>query len=62
MSYDDDEEDYDSTKDRLYSIDEISKILEKADIRSRVIILLLASTGIRLGSIPGLKVGDLKDI
>ncbi|MGB8085242.1 MAG: hypothetical protein WCF07_03000, partial [Nitrososphaeraceae archaeon] len=57
-----DDEDYDPVRDRPYSIDEISKILDKADVRSKVIILLLASTGMRLGAIPGLKIGDLKQI
>jgi hypothetical protein len=53
--------------DRPYSVDEIIQILDKCDIRSRVIILLMASTGMRLGALrtdeegkPGIRVGDLK--
>ena len=53
--------------DRPYSMDEIIQILDKCDIRSRVIILLMASTGMRLGALhmdeegrPGIRVGDLK--
>jgi integrase len=38
-------------KDRAYTYEEISKLLEVADERMRVVILLLASTGIRVGTI-----------
>ena len=48
--------------DRPYSIPEIQQLLDKADIRSRVIILLLASTGMRVRAIPGLKLSDIKYI
>jgi integrase len=48
-------------------VDEIQQILDKCDIRSRVIILLMVSTGMRLGALhtdeegrPGIRVGDLK--
>ncbi len=46
-------------KDRSYTHEEISKMLEISDERTRVIILLLASTGIRIGAIPILKIGNL---
>lgn len=58
-------------KDRAYNYKEISKLLEIADERMRVVILLLASTGIRIGSLPELrlrnheeliKIGYLKNI
>jgi integrase len=49
-------------KDRAYTTEEIQKLLTKADERTRVIILLLASTGMRIGAIPSLKIGDLKKI
>ena len=39
-------------KDRGYTHEEISKMLEISDERTRVIILLLASTGMRIGAIP----------
>jgi integrase len=46
-------------KDRSYTHEEISKMLEISDERTRVIILLLASTGIRIGAIPILRVGNI---
>jgi len=48
-------------KDRAYTHEEISKLLEVADERMRMIILLLASSGIRVGAIPSLKIGNLQD-
>ena len=45
---------------RGYSLDEISTLLEFCkSLRTRVMILLMASTGMRLGSLPKLKVGHL---
>lgn len=46
-------------KDRGYFHEEISKMLQFCDERTRVIVLLLASTGIRIGAIPTLKVGNI---
>jgi len=54
-----DESDHYAT-DRPYSVKEIELILEKCDVRSRVIILLMASAGMRIGALPGLRVGDIK--
>ena len=48
-------------KDRGYTHEEISKLLEIADERSRVVILLLASTGMRIGAIPSLQIKHLQD-
>ena len=48
-------------RDRHYTYEEIQKLLELADERGRVIILLLASTGMRIGALPTLKVSDLID-
>jgi integrase len=42
-------------RDRPYSREEIRKILDKADFRARVVILLLASTGMRIGAVGSLK-------
>ena len=42
-----------SNEDRPYTTNEIKRILEKCDVRSRVIFLLMASTGMRLGAIIG---------
>jgi integrase len=49
-------------RDRPYSREEIRKILDKADFRARVVILLLASTGMRIGAVGELKVADLAKI
>jgi integrase len=46
-------------KDRAYTHEEISKMLEVADLRMRVVILLLASSGCRIGSLSVLKLGNL---
>jgi integrase len=48
-------------KDRAYTHEEISKLLELTAERIRVIILLLASTGMRVGSIPNLSLRNLDD-
>lgn len=48
-------------KDRSYTHEEILKLLEIADERMRVIILLMASSGIRIGAVPLLKVGNLQE-
>jgi integrase len=47
-------------RDRGYTHGEISKLLEIADERIRVVILLLASTGIRIGAIPDLRLRNLE--
>jgi integrase len=49
-------------KDRAYNYKEISKLLEIADERMRVVILLLASTGIRIGSLQELRLRNLERI
>ena len=46
-------------KDRVYATEEIQQLLVKADERTRVVVLLLASTGMRIGAIPGLKLEHL---
>ena len=47
-------------QDRPYSTDEIVKILDICDIRSRVIILLMTSRGVRIGALPSLRLSDIK--
>ena len=47
-------------QDRPYSTDEIQQILSRCDIRSRVIVLLMVSTGMRVGALPGLRLSDIK--
>lgn len=47
-------------KDRGYTLEEIAKMLQFCDERTRVIVLLLASTGMRVGAIPELKLKHLE--
>jgi integrase len=48
-------------KDRANTHEEISKVLDVADERMRVVILLLASSGIRLGAIPAIGLRNLEN-
>jgi site-specific recombinase XerD len=48
--------------DRAYTHQEISKILQVSDLRMKVIILLMASIGMRIGAIPSLKMTNLEKI
>jgi hypothetical protein len=41
---------------------EILKMLEKADERKRVVILLMTSTGIRVGALPFLKIRNIEEL
>jgi len=43
-------------KDRAYDHDEIKILVDRADIRMKSVLLMLASTGIRIGAIPDLKI------
>jgi integrase len=56
-----DESDY-YAKDRPYSVNEIEQILAKCDVRARAAVLIMVSTGIRIGGLKDLKIGDLKKI
>ena len=47
---------------RSYTRREISKLLSIADLRDRCIILLMASSGIRVGAIPNLTIKSLKPL
>jgi hypothetical protein len=49
-------------KDKAYSNEQIAQALRTADQRMRMIILLLASTGCRIGALPGLTLGNLTKI
>jgi integrase len=46
--------------DRSYTHQEISKVLQVCDLRMKAVILLLASTGMRVGAIPSLKMRHLE--
>lgn len=48
--------------DRAYTYEEIKKSLDISDLRMKSIILLMASSGIRVGSIPLLKLRNLEKI
>ena len=45
---------------RSYTKDEITKLLAVADPRDRCVILLMASSGIRVGAIPSLKINSIR--
>jgi len=47
-------------EDRAYNIQEIKKLLDVAPLRGRVLILLLASSGLRRGAVPGVMRKHLK--
>jgi integrase len=49
-------------KDRPYTLEEISKMLAVSDERMRCVILILTSTGMRIGGLAGLKISSLKKI
>jgi integrase len=48
--------------DRAYTHEEIKKLLDISDLRMKSIVLLMASSGIRIGSIPLLKLRNLEKI
>ena len=48
--------------DRGYTHEEIKKLLDVADLRMKSVILLMASTGIRIGAVTELKLKHLKEI
>lgn len=51
-----------SNKDRAYQHDEIGKLLSVSHERMRAIILLLASSGMRIGAIPALRLRNLEEL
>lgn len=48
--------------DRAYTHEQISKMLDVSDLRAKTIILLMASSGIRIGSLPDIRIRNLKEI
>jgi integrase len=48
--------------DREYKHQEISKVLQVCDLRMKAVILLLASSGMRVGAVPSLKIRHLQKI
>jgi integrase len=51
-----------TVRDEAYTTEQIQQALQNADQRMRMIILLLASTGCRIGALPGLVLRDLTKI
>ena len=45
--------------DRTYTREEVTRLLEFCDLRDRSIVLLFASTGMRIGAIPDLRLEHL---
>jgi len=48
--------------DRAYTREEIKKILDVSDLRAKTIFLLMSSSGIRIGALPGIKIRNLERI
>jgi len=48
-------------KDRAYKHEEVQRLLDIADQRLRAVVLLLTSTGMRIGAIPDLRLRNLQD-
>jgi len=49
-------------KDRAYTHEEISKLLEISDERMKAVILLMASSGLRIGAIQSIRLRNLEDM
>lgn len=49
-------------KDRAYTHEEIHQVIQPCDDRGKVIIMLMASTGMRMGALHGLLIGHLTKI
>jgi len=48
--------------DRAYTHEEIKKILDISDLRTKIIVLLMASSGIRIGGLPSLRLRNVEKI
>jgi site-specific recombinase XerD len=48
--------------DRAYTHEEIRKVLDVSDLRMKVMILLMASSGMRIGALPSLRLRNLERI
>jgi integrase len=51
-----------SKKDRAYTHNEIQSLLDITDDRFRTVILLLASTGMRIGAIPDIQLRNIEKV
>ncbi|MGH9996557.1 MAG: tyrosine-type recombinase/integrase [Nitrososphaeraceae archaeon] len=50
------------SRDRAYFHEEIKKILDVSDLRMKIVILLMTSTGCRVGALPSLRLRNLEKI
>ena len=48
--------------DRAYTDKDIKKILDVSDLRTKTIVLLMASSGIRIGALPGIRIRNLERV
>ena len=48
--------------DRSYTTQEIAKILSVCDLREKAMILLMASSGVRIGALCSMQIGDLTEV
>jgi integrase len=53
---------YNVVEDRPYTREEIKTLVDRAELRDKAIILLMASSGMRIGPIPELRMKDLLPI
>lgn len=53
---------YKVVEDRSYTHEEIKKLVDLASIRDKAVILLMASSGIRVGEVGSLRIRDLEQI
>jgi integrase len=51
-----------TVKDHAYSREQIKRIVDACDLKYKVVVLLMASTGCRIGAIPNLRLSALKYI
>ena len=48
--------------DRPYTVEEIQRILSVCDLRTKAMILLMASSGVRIGALRTMQIGDLTPV
>lgn len=48
-----------TSDDRFYTLKEIQKLLSICDLRTKIMVLLLASSGMRIDALHSLRIGDL---
>ena len=48
-------------EDRCYTDEQIQRLLNVCDLRMKMIVLLMASGGLRIGALPALKIGQVSN-